>query len=258
MILSLISILTAYLLLETISMVSDGLVARMLGRESVPLCRHVPEPRATIMIIGDSTAVGTGAHQPSQTIAGRLASDFPNTTILNHGINGAGSNELKTILDEHPEWRADILIVHIGGIDLLGLRSLRKLRDNLSVILEKSAVISPRIMLLTSSNLGSIPYFHFPISLLFSWRTRQIRNFLLERSRRNDFVYVDLFDEPADDPFLRDRAKYFAHDNIHPSGDGYGIWYDRLRTALSKHHWDDILSSESPRKSESSDIGQAA
>ena len=231
--------------LQVVSMLWDGHVARRLGRETVPFCRIADHPSATVMFIGDSTAVGVGARHVSQSIAGRLATDFPHTTIINHAISGSSSNDLIKALSEHSDWRADLLIIHIGGIDLFGLRPLHTIQKNLLSILRKSQAIAPRIVLFTSANLGSLPFFHFPISLLFSWRTKRLRTFILQRAEKGDFSYVDLYYEPKDDPFLRNRKKFFAPDHIHPSSDGYALWYHKLREILSRNGWDADLKKQS-------------
>lgn len=232
-----ISIIVAYIAFEASLMIMDGLTARQLGRSSAPFCRAISEPIATVMFIGDSTAVGTGAQHPSRSIASQLAQDFPDITIMNHGINGASSKDLIVLLSQHPEWRADLLIIHIGGIDIMGLRSIRSLRSNTVSILRLAKRIAPRIVLVTPPDLGSIPYFRFPLSLLFSLRSRQARDFVLHRAKKGDFVHVDLYTDAPDDPFRTDRSRYFATDHIHPSDDGYALWYEAIKQALTDRGW---------------------
>lgn len=232
-----ISIIAAYVVFEASLMISDGLTARRLGRSSAPFCRSIDDPIATVMFIGDSTAVGTGTRHPSRSIASRLAQDFPDITVINHGINGASSRDLVTLLSQHPEWRADLLIIHISGIDIMGLRSLRTLRLNTASILRMAKHIAPHVVLVTPPDLGSIPYFRFPLSLLFSWRTRRARDFVLRRSKKGDFVHIDLYTDSPDDPFLVERKKYFAADHIHPSDDGYALWYEAIKQALADRGW---------------------
>ena len=145
----LISGIIIYVLFEASLMLSDGLTARRLGRATAPFCRFVEHSDAIVMCVGDSTAVGTGAQHSTQSVAGRLAYDFPNITVINHGINGASSANLVTLLSQHPEWRADVLIIHIGGIDIMGLRSLRALRSNTTSILRMAKHIAPRVVLVT-------------------------------------------------------------------------------------------------------------
>ncbi|MBP5993318.1 MAG: hypothetical protein KA731_00260 [Candidatus Moranbacteria bacterium] len=237
-----ISIIITYVVSEVSRMISNGLTARRLGRIAVPFCRFINHPSATVMCIGDSTAVGTGAQHSTQSVAGRLAHDFPDITIINHGINGASSADLVALLTaKHPEWKADLLIIHIGGIDIMGLRSLRTLRSNIASILRMAKHIAPRIILVTPPDLGSIPYFRFPLSLLFSWRAKHIRDFALHRSKKGDFIYIDLYTNVPKIPAHLHRRKYFAADRIHPSGDGYALWYIALKQSLEEHGWTDQL-----------------
>lgn len=243
----LISGIIIYVLFEASLMLSDGLTARRLGRATAPFCRFVEHSDAIVMCVGDSTAVGTGAQHSTQSVAGRLAYDFPNITVINHGINGASSANLVTLLSQHPEWRADVLIIHIGGIDIMGLRSLRALRSNTTSILRMAKHIAPRVVLVTPPDLGSIPYFRFPLSLFFSFRTRQARDFVLRRAKKGDFAHVDLYTDSEDNPFRTNRKRYFAADHIHPSDDGYALWYAAIKQALTERGWINKLHRDHPR-----------
>jgi lysophospholipase L1-like esterase len=49
-------------------------------------------------------------------------------------------------------------------------------------------------------------------------------------ARRGDATFVDLFHERDNDPFLKDPDRFFAPDYLHPSNDGYGLWYDALKS----------------------------
>ena len=46
---------------------------------------HAPR----VLVVGDSTGVGTGAARPEDSIAGRLADAYPDVTIVNRARNGA-------------------------------------------------------------------------------------------------------------------------------------------------------------------------
>lgn len=69
---------TAWLLRESVE----------LARHSEPL-QHVPEqPSKRLLIVGDSTAVGTGATGPQASVAGLLAQAFPSLLIGGASENG--------------------------------------------------------------------------------------------------------------------------------------------------------------------------
>lgn len=56
---------------------------------SSPFQAANPEPRARILIVGDSTGVGTGASHPRDSVAGRLHDDYPCIAVINRSVNGA-------------------------------------------------------------------------------------------------------------------------------------------------------------------------
>jgi len=237
----LLSSIGIYLVFVLGLMAIRGSIAKKLGKKTVPFDRILDKPTATVMILGDSTSIGTGASRAHLSVAGRLATDFPTITVVNNGMNGISTGDLSRMLTDHPEWRADLVVIHISGIDVLGFRSLRGCGRNISAIIGKAQAISPRIILLTSSNLGTIPFSRFPFSDIFSRRTKLVRRFVLRRLKRGGFAFVDLYDEPESDPLLADPKKFFADDGIHPSDSGYGIWYDRLRKVISETGWDAVL-----------------
>src|SRR5688572_21396111 len=72
-----------------------------------------------ILIAGDSTAVGTGVADLNQSIAGRLARDFPRATITNLGENGLRTGEVADRLAVRGSERADLILLQTGGNDIL-------------------------------------------------------------------------------------------------------------------------------------------
>jgi lysophospholipase L1-like esterase len=40
-----------------------------------------------------------------------------------------------------------------------------------------------------------------------------------------DVMFVDLYRDPAAEPFIREPRRYYCPDLLHPSGEGYAIWF---------------------------------
>ncbi len=38
--------------------------------------------------------------------------------------------------------------------------------------------------------------------------------------------------EKHEDVFTKDPKRYYAPGDLHPSGDGYGMWYERIKTHI--------------------------
>lgn len=56
-----------------------------LARLSEPLQRSLAQPALRLLIVGDSTAVGTGASAQRASVAGLLGQQFPGLQIDNRG-----------------------------------------------------------------------------------------------------------------------------------------------------------------------------
>jgi hypothetical protein len=81
----LIALLIAFEIGLFISRVNKG---RDLAKASVPFEVRVKEANRRVLVIGDSTGVGTGASDSADSVAGRIARDYPGTEIVNRAQDG--------------------------------------------------------------------------------------------------------------------------------------------------------------------------
>lgn len=233
-------IIFCYALFEIFSLILFGSIAKYLGYTTHPYRRE--RSGKTVIILGDSTVAGTGSERPEFSLAGRLGAEFPLISIRNYAKVGMGTRELAVFLRDHPDMKADLVIIQIGGIDTLTLRPLTHFSRRLDYIFASAKKISAgRVVVSSSANLGTIPFFRFPLSCYFEERTRKIRALFLEATESAEVSYVDLFEEKAADPFRQSPHLLFASDGIHPNGEGYGLWYTKLREVLSTERYDELL-----------------
>jgi lysophospholipase L1-like esterase len=45
-------------------------------------------------------------------------------------------------------------------------------------------------------------------------------------------TFVDLFRDPSEDPFVKEPKRYYCADGLHPSDEGYGLWFTTLMGAV--------------------------
>jgi lysophospholipase L1-like esterase len=76
---------------------------------------------------------------------------------------------------------------------------------------------------------GLSPAFFPPVSWIYTWRTRSARAAFMEAAKDHGAQYVDLFRERGQGIFEDDPPRYYAPDFLHPSGDGYAVWYREIR-----------------------------
>ncbi len=201
--------------------------AQALSRASEPFQRPLAQPRARLLVLGDSTGVGTGARNAAASVAGRLAAAFPGLAVDNRAQDGATLPDVLRQLDGAP--RADVVLVQAGGNDVIRLKDIAALRTTVTEIARRARALGDTVVLMPAGNVGNAPLFFPPLSWLMSERSRRLHALVREVATELRVLYVDLFREHDQDPFVR-QPGLNADDGLHPSAAGYGFWFEQLMT----------------------------
>jgi len=59
-------------------------------------------------------------------------------------------------------------------------------------------------------------------------RPMTLKTFSDRVTRELDVMFVDLFHDPISDRFVQEPQRYYCPDGLHPSGDGYALWFATL------------------------------
>jgi lysophospholipase L1-like esterase len=197
--------------------------------------RQIENPSHRLLIVGDSTAVGLGAVSIEDSIAGRLARDFPQASIENRAELGARIACVRRQL-AGIDAAYDAVVVAAGGNDVLRRTPYADLRGALEAVITRAREVAPLVIVINSGNVGGAPLFGWPLSILLSRRSLQVRRIFVLTCRRLRAQFVNLTFAPHRDPFGRQREMYFAEDGLHPSSAAYAYCYDILkrRTRLTR------------------------
>ncbi|MBI5803479.1 SGNH/GDSL hydrolase family protein [Candidatus Pacearchaeota archaeon] len=194
--------------------------------------RKLRNPKMRILVTGDSTGFGFGLKNPKESVAGRLAKDFPNADIKNESVSGFTTSDLEKSFGKQKQRKYDLNVFMIGGNDIMKFQNIQKSGENLKVILQRAKKFSKNIVLMPSGNVGLSPIFFFVSAVIFTYRTRRMRKLFMKIAKQEKIMYVDLFNERKDEESLKDINRYYCEDYLHPSGDLYGIWYGKLKKVL--------------------------
>jgi lysophospholipase L1-like esterase len=198
-----------------------------LARLSEPLQQTPARPALRLLIVGDSTAVGTGAASPADSLAGLIAKDHPSLLIENRARDGAKfADVLRQLADNS---RFDIVLVQAGGNDIIRLTGLERLTADVEAVARRAADRADRVVLMPAGNVGNAPFFFAPWSWLMTERARALHRVVEAAASQTGATYVNLFQERADDPFVKDLSLN-ARDGLHPSSAGYRVWFQQLMT----------------------------
>lgn len=199
-----------------------------LARRSEPLQQAPAAATLKLLIVGDSTAVGTGASSAQHSLAGLLAQDHPLLRIDNRARDGAKFVDvLSQLRSLDASDRYDLVLVQAGGNDVIRLRDLDALRSDIEQVTARAREHSDRVIVMPAGNVGNAPFFFPPLSWWMTRRARDLHGFVRSAAAQHGAVYVNLFHERAVDPFVL-RPELNASDGLHPSDAGYRLWFDQL------------------------------
>lgn len=193
------------------------------------------EGAGLIVVAGDSTGYGTGADTPAHSIAGRLGALFPSYEVRNVSVNRLTTNGLSELLPATlPQDRIDLLLIQIGGNDVLFFSSVAQTREHLDSVLTVARERARNVVVMSNGNIGAAPAFGPILSSVYAARTRTFRALFQERTNAFGVTYIDLYKSPDVDPFAKDPKRYHAPDGLHPGSEGYALWFEKLTPALTQ------------------------
>ena len=197
--------------------VSAGLVAK-----AIPYQRA--DGSLSMLVIGDSTAVGVGADTPADTVAGYLSNTL-NASVENYSKSGAVTADMEAQFAQAKNSHYDLILIQVGANDVIRFHSLSGTQALLDTILKNARTKSDHVVLLTAGRIGEAPLFPWFVGPFITHRAHQMRDLFKATADANGVAYVDLFNIP--DPFLSDPQKYYAPDGLHLTKDGWYFWYEQ-------------------------------
>lgn len=203
-----------------------------LARQSEPFETSPAQPVATLLVVGDSTGVGTGASSPAQSLVGLIARNHPRLQIVNQAQDGAKFADIASQLAALGDQRFDAVLVLGGGNDVIRLTRQKTLAQTVARTAQLARSYAKLVVIMPSGNVGSAPFFFPPVSWLMSRRSRDLHELVREVASDTGALYVNLYKEKADDPFAQRPDELNAKDGLHPSDAGYRVWYSELNAQV--------------------------
>lgn len=188
-----------------------------------------------VLFVGDSSAVGTGASEPEKSVAGYLGADFSDMEIVNVAVNGYKTEDVVKMLgDSVFDREYDLLVLQIGGNDIVRLVDVDEIEANLRLILDDFVGLADKVVVFHGGNVGTSRLFPWFVRPYYTYRTKQVKDMYTRVvAQYSKVIYVDMFREYSEDPFYLNPEKYYSSDDFHPSGDGYRDWYDLMSGEVS-------------------------
>ena len=208
--------------------------SRALAAASRPYERRQAASAHAILVLGDSTGVGVGAERPEDSIAGRLAIDFPDSDIVNISCSGARVAEALA----HARQCAaggrlfDVAVLHLGGNDVVRGTAVAELAAECEELMVELQKVARHTVWLGPPNLGLAPLIPLPYAWLMSSRSRVATSVFAAAAAKHDVSYIDFSAPEHADRLRHHRKLHFARDGFHPNSASYGYGYATARAAL--------------------------
>lgn len=202
--------------------------SKKLVREAQGFEREGGAPGPSLLVLGDSTAVGVGAASPKESVAGRLAEALDAGYVENRARSGALVADLASQIEKASRAEYDVVLIQIGGNNIIRFHSPKAQAKLLEDALLKLPP-AKRIYLMSAGNVGAATLFPRALRSLYTPLTRSYHRAFGEVAARRRATYVDLYEAPQLDPFIREPGRYLAADGLHPSSEGYGLWFMKLK-----------------------------
>lgn len=201
--------------------------SRRIVARTTPAQQSPEKCRRTIVIAGDSTAFGVGA-LPAESTAGRLAARFPYARVINVARSGARVGHVVEQLAKAGVARADLVLIHACGNDVIEFRNVAKVEADLRAAVAAARALSDNVVLMPGHNFSVAPFFLRPLQRIVMWHAIRVHAVIARVTAELGVLFVDLFQDPQAEPFVREPHRYYCADRLHPSGEGYAIWFAAL------------------------------
>lgn len=224
-----LSVLTALAVVAAVGQAAWRIKQSMdLARESQPLQASPPGATGRLLIVGDSTAVGTGASSAASSLAGLIARDHPRLIIVNRAADGARFADIARQLAGQGKF--DAVLVLGGGNDVIRLTGQQALAQDIASAAELARGQARQVIFMPPGNVGNAPFFFAPLSWLMTQRSKSLHRLVRQAAAASGALYVNLYHDKADDPFAQRPDELNAPDGLHPSDAGYRVWYGALNS----------------------------
>ncbi len=184
----------------------------------------------SLLVLGDSTGVGVGADKPEDTVAARFAGEIAASYVENRAVNGATTKDLPAQIEHAKLPHYSYILIGIGGNDIIRFHRVGKAEDALVHALEKLPK-AERVIIYSAGNVGAATFFPWFIRPFHTRLNLAYHKAFAAVAEKYGAHYVNLYEDPSRDPFVRQPTMHLSEDGLHPSSLGYGLWFEKIRSA---------------------------
>jgi lysophospholipase L1-like esterase len=212
-------------LLAPIVLVQGSRLRKSIPRMQPATPRTGGSGSTRLLVLGDSSAVGTGVTGMADALAGQLARRLPGGAAWRVvGANGLRSDEVLALhLSEAVSTPADVIVVLVGWNDALQLRSARAFAASTGELLDRLRAGNPdaRLVLVGTPQFGRFAVYPQPLRAVLGAQAGGLTRAGARVASARGVAFVTGFD-----------GVHVSTDRFHPDATGYGELADAVVAAL--------------------------
>jgi len=220
-------IFLSIIFIQALELAWHGVQTFKIRYEAIVLSYDNINSNFNVLIAGDSIGVGVGASKPEDSISGIFIKN--GASVLNVSYSGDKTYEvLNQVKNIDSRKHFDLALLFVGGNDVLWFRNINDAQNKLRDLIFETKKRSDKVVVIPPGNVGLAPMFREPIGIFYTGRARNLSDRFRQVSKEEGVIYIDTFSNNLAELFQDEPLKYFASDLLHPSSEGYRVWYDKI------------------------------
>jgi lysophospholipase L1-like esterase len=224
-------ILLAYICYEYMRVRKTVKISQKIVEKTVAFQNITTDTSVSLLVLGDSTAVGVGADNPEDSVPALLANHIGATYVENYSVSGSKIQDLEGQIKNIKLEKYDYILVQIGGNNIVARQDAEAMGAMLQKVY-KTLPPSRQVVHVCCGNVGTTTILPWFVRGYYTKKTLEYHAVFEKIDKDSNVTYVNLYEEKDVDPFVESPEIYLASDGFHPSGVGYQYWFSKIKTQL--------------------------
>ena len=160
-----------------------------------------------------------------------MAYEIRADAVENHAISGARVQDLPREIASSSRTSYRYILVGIGANDVTRFANTDETAALLKDVLQ-TLPVHEHLIVYMAGNVGGSLLFPRVLNPFYTKQTLAYHAAFKPIVEAAHGTYVNLYIDPAHDPFQLHPDDNFAADGFHPSSAGYRIWFEKIRPVL--------------------------
>lgn len=189
------------------------------------------EGENTVLVLGDSTAVGIGADHPEESVAGRVSSFLQVDSLENYAVSGALTKDLNEQRKNATLATYQLVLIQVGGNDIIRFRPAKDAGEELRTAI-RNLPPSEKVVIISAGDVGGATLFPWPVRPFHTRLNNEYHEMFARVAAEEGVTYVNFGNSPATKEINKKPEIYLAADGLHPSSEGYRLWFEEIQSSL--------------------------